>query len=1056
MVIDPILLVAVPLGVAFILPLIGKMGRAAATTVQGLTILFTAVVAVGWLPGLLSGSLGPANILTGGYDGPIGINLHFGLSEAVLCLLASLTSLGSLLYLYGREDEDTVGRSGLLQLLIMVGAFGLIMTRDLFNLFVFLEIASIGTYAIVAFGKEESSLEAGFKYMLMGAAASAFLLIGIAFLYKLTGTLNIDHMVGLMPPAATAGLATILLFLVVGMAIELKLLPVNGPALDLYDGVEPGVMALLVGTTVNGVLFAFWKIALLLPGEWTTAIMSLGMVTFVGSNLLATGQDRPRRMLGYSSSAQIGLLVFLVPLVQQGTIALAAAGLLLINHTFAKAGLLWLAGNINGTTRKDWLGAFSNSMAARTALIILILAITGLPPFPGFWGKWQVLTGLITGGYGWWILPLLIGSLLEFVYYYGWYRRVQTPVVAETNSVQPLGWVTDLGGAVTFALAALVLGVWQMRGLPGLAENSLILVASVGAALVLLRRLPRMILAGVTLLTLAAATWLVQTAGGLDVSSAAGLFSIMILGGGAVVSLASLSGSSDTSERFHGLFLILIASLLLLVRTDSLLLFFVAWEVMTWSSYLIVGSGRLGAKPSQLYMVFSGAAGFVLLGGLMLAIGAGQDTVTGLAQLSGTTATWTWGLLVLGFLGKSAAWGVHIWAPGAYSEAPDLFTPFLSGVVSKIPMFGLAMVAFRISVDHLPSVGSYDLTWVLAVVGALTAFVMTLIGVFQEDAKKLLAYSSVGQVGYVVVGLAILSPLGWTAAMFHAVHHLMFKGLLFLAIAGVIMRTGTRNMYEMGGLIKRMPVSFISVLIGIIALSGVPPLAGFSGKWLLYQALLTKGWLFVLVLMMFASVVAFIYMFRLIHAIFLGQLKTVHRAVKEAPLPLVIAQVVLIAGIMVLSVFPQLLLEPLNTMMVTQFGQPALSVEGTSVITSNGQVLNATSMMVLVMVLFASMALFLLVAQPKTRKVGQLDIGFAGEIPPPPEEIHFASNFAQPYERVWAPLLKPRATSFWRSFTENTGGVVDALRKIYSGNGQTYVMYPVLLIVVFALLGLGR
>ncbi len=1055
MVIDPILLVAVPLGVAFLLPLFSKLGRTAATAVQGLTIVFTALVAVSWLPGLLDGSLAPANILTGGYDAPIAINLHFGLTEAVLCLLASLTALGSLSYLSVREDEHTIGRSGLLQLLIMTGAFGLIMTRDLFNLFVFLEIASIGTYALVAFGKEETSLEAGFKYMLTGAVASIFLLIGIAFLYKLTGTLNIDDMVGRMPPAATAGLATVILFLLMGMAIELKLLPVNGPALDLYDGADPGVMALLVGTVVNGVLFAFWKIALLVPGTWDTAIMTLGMVTFVGSNLLAVAQDRPRRMLGYSSSAQIGLLVFLVPLVQQGTVALAGAGLLLINHTLAKSGLLWLSGKHAGETRREWTGAFAGSVVMRTALIIFILAITGLPPFPGFWGKWQVLSDLMAGGYGWWALPLLIGSLLEFVYYYGWYRYVRTPATSNV-SARPLGGASDLGGVVAFALAALVFGVWLMRDLPVMGDRVLVFLTGVGLVLTLLRRLPRVVLAATATAALGLAAWIMATGGGFDLTTPSGLFHLLIIGAGLLVSIAGLAGSSGTGERFHGLFLIMIASLLLLVSTDNLLLFFVAWEVMTWTSYLVVTSGRLGAKPGQLYMVFSGAAGFLLLGGFMLAIGAGHTTITGLGLLTGSTAAWTWGLLVTGFLGKSAAWGLHIWAPGAYSEAPDLFTPFLSGVISKIPMFGIAMVAFRIAAGNLPAIGAVDLTWLLALIGGLTAFGLTLAAVFQEDAKKLLAYSSVGQVGYIVVGLAILTPLGWTAAMFHVVHHLLFKGLLFLAIAGVIMRTGTRTMYEMGGLIKRMPVSFISVLIGIIALSGVPPLAGFTGKWLLYQALLAKGWLFILVLMMFSSVVAFIYMFRLIHSVFLGQLKPRHRDIKEAPLPLVISEVLMIAGVMALAVFPQLLLNPLNAMMHTQFGLDALRIDGTVLTTMSGHTLNATGMMVLVLVMFVAMFLVLLLVSPPMRKIRQLDIGFAGEVPPPAEEIHFASRFAQPYERAWAPFLKPRATNFWRSVTENTGGVIEAVRKIYSGNGQTYVLYPVLLVVVFALLGLGR
>jgi formate hydrogenlyase subunit 3/multisubunit Na+/H+ antiporter MnhD subunit len=1052
---DPILLIAVPLGGAFLLPLIGKLGRAPLTAAQLLLIGFTAALSLGWLPGLLSGALQAANVVTGGYDAPIGINLHFGLAEAVLSLLASLTALGSTWYLHAREDAETLGRSALLQVLVMTAAFGLIMTRDLFNLFVFLEIAAIGTYALVAFDDAESSLEAGFKYAMVGAAASAFLLIAIAFLYKLTGTLNIDDMAGKLPAVAGAGIGTILLFLLMGMAIELKLLPVNGPGLDLYDGASPGVMALLVGTTVNGVLFAFWKLGLLFPQTWSVIIMSLGMVTFFGANLLATVQDRPRRMLGYSSSAQVGLLVFLVPLIQQGVVPLAAAGLLVINHTLAKAGLLWLTGNVDGESQDNWVAAFENNVIARTALIVLILAITGLPPFPGFWGKWQVLASLTTGGYAWWIAPVLAGSLFEFVYYYGWYRRVQT--ASDTAAQKPLRFGPDLLGPVAFAVLTIAYGLYAMAELPGVREPALVLLAGVGLALTVMRRLPRDLLSVIAAMTVAAAGWLLYGAGALRPDTASGLFLVMILGATLLVSIARLRVVDNVRrERFMGMHLLLTAALVLLVRTDSLLLFFVAWEVMTWTSYLIISQGRLAPKPGQLYMAFSGGAGFLVLGGLMLAIGAGVDTISGLAQLTGATAAIAWALLALGFLVKSAAWGVHIWAPGAYAESPDLFTPFLSGVVSKIPMFGLALVAFRVAAEQIPVLlGVIDLTWVLAAIGAATAFGMTLAGVFQEDAKKLLAYSSVGQVGYIVVGLAILSPLGWAAAFFHAFHHLLFKALLFFAVAAVVMRTGTRTMYEMGGLIKKMPVSFMGVLIGIIALSGVPPLPGFAGKWLLYQALLEKGWLFILTLMMFATVVAFIYMYRLIHSIFLGQLKTVHRDVKEGPLGLSIVQAVLMLAIVGLGFFPQVLLDPLNAIVAAQFGAPALAIDGTVMTTAGGQVLNGTAVMLLTMVMFATMALVLLVFQPTTRKVRQLDIGYSAEMPPPPEEAHFAARFTQPYERAWSFFLAPRATRFWIALTENFQGVIDLLRKTYTGNGQTYVLYPVLLIAIFTLLGIG-
>ena len=177
--------------------------------------------------------------------------------------------------------------------MILAGSIGLIMTRDIFNIFVFLEITSIATYGIVALGKEEGSLEAGFKYLVMGSIASTFILLAIGLLYKMTGTLNLDGMIEALPLKGTPILGTILLMLLVGMAAELKLFPLNGPGIDLYDGVEPGVMALLVGTTVNAVIFVFWKMIPLFSAEiWAPVIMSGGMATFVTANLLAIRQRR--------------------------------------------------------------------------------------------------------------------------------------------------------------------------------------------------------------------------------------------------------------------------------------------------------------------------------------------------------------------------------------------------------------------------------------------------------------------------------------------------------------------------------------------------------------------------------------------------------------------------------------------------------------------------------------------------------------------------------------------------------------------------------------------
>jgi len=1053
-VVNPILLIATGLGTAFLLPLFDRLGRPVARAVHYLTLLFGLFLSLSWLRVLFSG-VPAAVITTGGWPPPIGINLRFGMAEAALVGLAYLTAILGALYLAHHEEESSV-KSLIIQLTLVVGAVGLIMTRDLFNTFVFLEISGIGAYAILSFGREKRGLEAGFKYMLLGSAASVFVLLGVAFLYKLTGTLNIDDMAArLQDGPAVAGMGLVLLLLMAGLMAELKLFPFNGPAIDIYEGAEPGVIALLVGTTVNALAYTFYKILSLYGGgNWGVTISAIGMLTFVLANLFATRQENFRRMLGYSSSAQLGLLVFLLPFIRSGTMRLETAGLLLLNHTLAKAVLLWLAGLHPREDLESWRGAFRSRPLLRLALAAAVLAISGLPPFPGFWGKWQALVALASGDAWRWIIPLLVGSLLEFVYYFGFFRRVLEEGEEKRTSS---GSLSETLGIHILSLLALAVGVWSgWRVFEGAALRAIGLLTVSGLLLVVLRILPEKLKAAAVLFSLSAAAYMLL-GGGLTCPlwSLEGFFLVVAFSGALLIALAGL-GMPAGRRSFWGIFLILVAGIAGILVSNEFLAFFVSWEVMTWASYLLVSQGRRGSRPGYLYMIFSGAAGFLILGGLMAAVHAGVHAISGLSSLGGGAAVGVWALLAAGFVVKAAAWGVHIWAPGAYAEAPDLFTPFLSGVLSKLPIFGLAALAARIGGGGvLYLAGNIGAFHVLAWLGGATAFGMTLLAVFQEDAKRMLAYSSVGQVGYLIMAFAVMTPLGWSAGLWHVVNHLLFKGLLFLAVAGVVYRTGTRLFADMGGLITRMPFSFTSVLIGIIALSGVPPLSGFAGKWLLYEALVERGWLLLAGAAMFASVIAFLYCFRLIHSIFLGQLKEENRAVREAPLPLLASQGILIAAIMVLSVWPRAVLEPAGRLISGVFGSSGLVLEETGRISSSVGYFNAVAIMILVGVLFVGLLAFLLFTGPKSKKLRQLDIVYAAEIPPPPEEIHYAWAFFKPYERAFAPLLPPRVSAFWDSVRDVTMSIADAGRRFYTGNAQTYLLYTLLFILVLAGLGLA-
>ena len=1053
--VSPILLVAVPLGAAFLLPMADRLGRPVARGLHLLTLLFAGGLALRWLAAFQAGA--PAELVTtGGWPPPIGISLRFGVEEAVLVLLAAVVAFVAALHLARREQASDV-RGLVIQLLLVTGSFGLIMTRDLFNVFVFLEISSIATYAVVAFGKEREGLEAGFKYMVVGSAASIFVLLGIALLYKATGTLNLDDMLNRVhevPPAVAPLLGGVLLLLATGFLVETKMWPFNGPAIDLYDGVEPGVMALVVGTVVNAVLWTFWKVMLLAGDAWvSTVVMTVGMVTFVVSNFLAIRQDRVRRMLGYSSSAQLGLLVFLLPLVRDGHVPLLAAALLLVNHTLAKAALLWLAGLHGGETMEDWAGAFRGRVALGVTLLTSVVAITGLPPFPGFWGKWEVVASLARSPFAWWILPLLLGSLFEFVYYFGWLRAMR-PDEEEDAAPAVSGAPFSLLEAVAPLLMAGALLAWGLWWTAFMLPPDAVALLGLGLLGLVLLIVPGGVpraRAGLALAGMVVTAWLVLPMKvELLLGTFEGLFGAIVLLGGILVALAGL-GTGDERQGHWGLLLVLVASSLWILRAETLLAFFAAWEIMTWSSWLLVRQGRRASRAAWLYILFGAGGGLAVLGGFAVAMGAGVDWIRGLGHLSGLPALAAFTLLAAGFLAKAAAWGLHVWAPGAYSESPDTFTPFLSGVVSKLPVFALMTVAVRAGGEVLQSrVLPVEPLHAIAWIGGLTALGMTLLAVFQEDMKRLLAYSSVGQVAYAIVGFAILSPLGWSAALYQVVNHFLFKTMLFLAIAGVVYRTGARRFSQLGGLITRMPVSFVVVLVGIIAVSGVPPLSGFAAKWLLYQALMEKGWFFLTAVMMFASVVAFPYLFRLIHSIFLGQLRGDLRETREAPWPLLAAQLVLLGLIMGLSVFPGAFLAPVDRVIAAAFGGTGLHY-GEWLVTGPLGYLSGPGIMALVMALFVVLFLFLFFAGPRPVKVKQLDIVYAGEVPPPPEQVHVAYDMFRHYKRAWEPVLRSWVVRFWNFVGETADGIAETGRKFYTGNGQTYLLYTLIFLAILGL-----
>ncbi|MBT8420886.1 MAG: NADH-quinone oxidoreductase subunit F, partial [Gammaproteobacteria bacterium] len=823
---NPIFIIAIGLGAAFLLGLLGEERRVAAYWIMLVALAFMSAIAAGWVRGLGWDGTAPVEIFTAGTEPPFAINLRMALPEAALTLLICLTGLFSALYL--KESLFRLGRRAMAVFLVLIMALtGIILTRDIFNLFVFFELTVIATGGLVLLSQDKRALSAGFKYLIVAQVISILLLIGIIFAYHATGTLNIDGMADAHLNLLKGGsLAFFLMF--IAIVAELKPFPANGWALDIYESAHPAFSAVFSAAAGSAALYAVDKMLLIGGSAWFPVATGIGIVSFVAANLFALSQSNDRRLLGYSSVAQIGLI--LVVLGQRDILGdnyFFIAGGVLLAHAVAKAGLYWLSGLIAGRELTAWTALRGHPLLI-FAFITFIALLTGLPPFPGFYAKWELIHVLAGEERITLIALILTGALIEAGYLFRWFgyviRREQQTDGAVSGSMFKL---TVVSAAI---IASWMLGyLWGDLSGRGNLFHSLPLVFAL--LFLPLEKLPAWIKNTIAIVGLV--VWFIASYSAYDPLQL--IFAIIILIGGALILLASYHAHGQRIG-FYPSSMLMFAGLAMLIVAEDSFGFFAAWELLTVGSYFLILRGKQSEPHALSYIIFSLGGAFLILTGFALATqGEALFQLEQLGQVTAPLAPWVFLLLAIGFMTKTAAIGLHIWLPGAHAEAETDVSPMVSGILLKAGLFGLAMLLLNMGKQQLYGI---ELTHVMLWIGALSALLGNLMAAFQEDAKRLLAYSSIGQMGYALFGLAMMNHLGWLMALIFVINHYIYKSMLFLSVGGIAKRTGTRDMYRMGGLITLMPLSFIAVMIGIIAISGVPPLSGFGGRWTFYNAIL--------------------------------------------------------------------------------------------------------------------------------------------------------------------------------------------------------------------------
>jgi hydrogenase-4 component B len=344
----------------------------------------------------------------------------------------------------------------------------------------------------------------------------------------------------------------------------------------------------------------------------------------------------------------------------------------------------------------------------------------------------------------------------------------------------------------------------------------------------------------------------------LRIDGLSAFFLILIGVVGAAVALYGAAYSAAYEGRYSlrmlgAMLNALLLSLTVEVIADNTLTFLVAWEAMSLSAYLLVLTEHdrpETVRAAQWYIALT-HAGFAALVAMFLLLSGGDLTASFDSIRSGSIAPGlrnvAFVLALIGFGTKAGIVPLHVWLPMAHPVAPSHVSALLSGVVIKMGVYGL----LRVTIDLLSGGPAWWGGLVLGF-GAVSALLGVLFALMEHDLKRLLAFHSVENIGIIFIGigaglmfraygLPALAMLGLVAGLYHTLNHACFKGLLFLGAGSVLHATGTRNMEELGGLIKGMPRTALFFLIGACAISALPPLNGFASEWLVFQALL-GGW----------------------------------------------------------------------------------------------------------------------------------------------------------------------------------------------------------------------
>ncbi len=458
--VNPVVLIAVPLGLAFSLPLLGFISKKLPAYTPVAAFGFNFIVSLLLIPTALNK---PVVVFIGGFPPPFCINLVAGPTGTFFSLLIALTGFLVAIYSLVYIKEGPVEKYHTLYILLLTGATGVVLTGDIFNLFVFFEILCISSYALVAYAGDRAGTESAVKYLIQGALGSSFFLIGVGLLYGLFGTLNMADMAQSIGSVAPLSIFVPMAFIITGLGVESAMFPLNAWLPDAHSSAPSSISAVLSGIAIEVGLYAVVRIIFTVFGAPNILffLLLLGILTLILGELCAFEQNNIKRMLAYSSIGQMGLIIFSLSMAT--SYAVAAGLFQLVSHTLAKALLFLAAGYMIYRSGSMEISSFEGlgKRMPITSLVFTLgaLSLVGMPPLVGFPSKFLIIRAAMAQEevlYTVLIGLVLLCSVIEGAYFF----RVVQVIYFKSGEEKAGIEETPLGGLVPMLVfAGLIIGI---------------------------------------------------------------------------------------------------------------------------------------------------------------------------------------------------------------------------------------------------------------------------------------------------------------------------------------------------------------------------------------------------------------------------------------------------------------------------------------------------------------------------------------------------------------------------------------------------------------------